>query len=344
MTLSFDNNQKDQMPFQATIHNGKIYGFFNFTERKLKSIPEEEEYFLVEVSPEGEKIKQASLAITIPFITHEFPRHNFFKGNFWYYNFRFLEIYRIPQEEAQWFSTVYKRRDGKKYWDDKGKGFDNFLEKYPKASRQSDLRCYNLSISGDFFHANTVMKRTAPVAIYDLVFSALVPVNSNSVRSFLLYDRIEMKTWKHQGTWNAQEEKWKVEQAKEPDEIFPSAFMEEFYVFVRGEDYYFVTRTGRLFLAKKPASGQKRQMRLLWQDEERPIVAILDDTDKGCTWLVAREKGPKSLDGWFLELKEEPEPLMFSLKNCPNLKTAEPLRTILQYDFIRRNQRWERRR
>ena len=57
-----------------------------------------------------------------------------------------------------------------------------------------------------------------------------------------------------------------------------SAFAEDFYVFERRDVYYFVTQSGKLYIAPSLKGQEKsRTMKPLWDDAKRPIVAVIEN-------------------------------------------------------------------
>ena len=70
-------------------------------------------------------------------------------------------------------------------------------------------------------------------------------------------------------------------------------FKEGFRVLGKGDDYFFLTDTGRLFVARKAAKGKQRSVVPVWADADRPIEAFITDADANRTFLFlgVRESG-----------------------------------------------------
>jgi hypothetical protein len=94
---------------------------------------------------------------------------------------------------------------------------------------------------------------------------------------------------------------------KEADkfEKFPSLFVEDFMSFLRKDDYYFVTQSGKLYHAPPPKEGEKsRTMKPLWTDAKRPIVAVIEDAGRDKVWLFAKDKNKDAKLDLCFEMKE----------------------------------------
>lgn len=74
------------------------------------------------------------------------------------------------------------------------------------------------------------------------------------------------------------------------------AFREPFQALSRGDDFYFLTASGKLYRAPKPVKGTHRKMVPVWDDPRSRIVAHLTDADKDRTFLFL-ERGPKGVGG-----------------------------------------------
>jgi len=88
-------------------------------------------------------------------------------------------------------------------------------------------------------------------------------------------------------------------------EKIPSLFAEDFYFFLRKNDYYFVTQSGKLYHALPRKEGDKaRIMKELWGDAKRPIVAVIEDADRDKVWLFAKDKNAGAKRDFYFEMKE----------------------------------------
>jgi hypothetical protein len=135
-----------------------------------------------------------------------------------------------------------------------------------------------------------------------------------------------LKVYRYKGAWNIRADEWKNGNWVE-EESLPVAFKESFHVLGKAEDYYFVTRSGKLFAARKPARGKTRTMQLLWDDPSRPIRTLITDADSGRSFLFCKAKaGEKPC---FFELDGKPKPLPYDPNSVISSKAQEPLRNLL---------------
>jgi hypothetical protein len=92
------------------------------------------------------------------------------------------------------------------------------------------------------------------------------------------------------------------------EEVLEVPFKEEFQAFVRGGDYFFVTKSGKLFQASQAEKDKRRSTRCVW--EEPPITAVLTDADADRVYLFCGEKA----EGDYFELAGKPTPKPFNLR------------------------------
>jgi hypothetical protein len=103
-----------------------------------------------------------------------------------------------------------------------------------------------------------------------------------------------------------------VDQVWAQEETIAVNFRESFQVLGKGEDYYFVTASGALYVAKQPAKGKQRSLMKVWSDAARPIEALLTDADSNRSFLFL---GPPKRGG---------KPAFFELADRPRLETYDP--------------------
>jgi hypothetical protein len=101
----------------------------------------------------------------------------------------------------------------------------------------------------------------------------------------------------HRGRWSAEAARWFPKQTEEF--TLELAFNEPFQALARGEDYYFLTASGRLYRAPKPATGKHRKLEVIRNDERSPVTAFVTDVDRDRTFLFC-DKGPKGKGGPFV--------------------------------------------
>src|SRR5262249_10623128 len=95
------------------------------------------------------------------------------------------------------------------------------------------------------------------------------------------------------------------------------AFREPFRVFAKGDDFYFVTTSGKVFRAAKPAKGDDRTLEAVWEDAKRPVVAAVTDVVAERTFLFCQPEGNK---GVFFDLAVKPEPRDYDASAIEKLK------------------------
>jgi hypothetical protein len=127
------------------------------------------------------------------------------------------------------------------------------------------------------------------------------------------------------GTWRTAG-KWTKEGTIDP------GFKEPFQVVGKGEDYYFITRSGKVYMAQRPARGKGRKMVALWADARR-VVAFLTDADTGRTFLFCRPAKPGERPVYW-ELGPRPRPLGYDPALAKPSKAPGPLRAVLHYARI----------
>jgi hypothetical protein len=126
------------------------------------------------------------------------------------------------------------------------------------------------------------------------------------------------------GRWHQKSGRWAVPHWPKRESI-EIAFKEPFQVLGKGEDFFFLTDAGRLFVAKKVAKGKERKMALVWSDPARPVRALITDADADRTFLFV---GPARPGG---------RPAFFELSDRPRLEEYGPtLEPALRGDELQR--------
>jgi hypothetical protein len=126
--------------------------------------------------------------------------------------------------------------------------------------------------------------------------------------------------------WDGKRLEWKGGRWEE-EEWLPAAIDEPFQVIGKGDDYFFVTRSGRLYSAPKPAKGKRRAIERIYDDPRR-IYAFVTDHAAGRTFLFCR-RSVKDGEPCFFELGGKPEPVAFDPSSVKQPKADEPLKTLL---------------
>lgn len=147
-----------------------------------------------------------------------------------------------------------------------------------------------------------------------------------------------MRVYEGRGTWEPKEGMWQWVWDERERERFPSLFYSPTHVFLLQDDYYFLTDPGVLSLAPKPEAGKQRATRVLWNDAQRPIKAVLVDVDRNQPWVFARWKDGQ--DEVFFELAREIK--LHRVERAPIIRPMGiegRLRVVLEYAQLLPNRR-----
>jgi hypothetical protein len=131
-----------------------------------------------------------------------------------------------------------------------------------------------------------------------------------------------------QGEWKAKEKEWGEGKwsGREPIAV---AFKEAFQVAARGDDYYFITTSGKVYRSPKPDKGKERKTEAVWEDAKRPVVAFLQDIDAGKSFVFCKQD--KDGKGVYFELAAKPEECPYDARGIKPAKADDPLPAVLGY-------------
>jgi hypothetical protein len=177
------------------------------------------------------------------------------------------------------------------------------------------------------------MNAILPLDVAVLTGLGTVPTSENTLRTFLLLkDKTEMEVWDTEVRFNAKTMTWENVADEKNLEKIKSAFSEDFYVFIRKDVYYFITESGKLYSAPPPRAGEKsREMRGLWTNPKRPIVAVIEDADNDRVWLFAKDKSPGAKLDFRFEMKEALLDRPFDPTKLQPSKVEGRAKTLLEY-------------
>jgi hypothetical protein len=204
-----------------------------------------------------------------------------------------------------------------------------FYRKYPK--RSLDMHKWYLwplyEAEQNFQYEKGFGIGWARTPVDEMWFDVL-PVGQDACRLFILWKR-QVTVWEGRGKWLADKVKWDVTWAEQ--EVIAADLNEQFTVFQQGADYFFVTDSGKAYIAKKREKGP-RQAEPIWIDASRPIIGMIADVDRGETFVFAKNKraviGAKDC---YFALADKPRVVEFSPFDLTPVKAPEPLRTVTQY-------------
>jgi hypothetical protein len=141
-----------------------------------------------------------------------------------------------------------------------------------------------------------------------------------------------LTVYRYEAKWDKAGQKWE-ERPWVKHESIEVGFREPFQALGRGQDYYFVTRSGKLYRAPQAARVRPRRLEAVWDDPKRPVTAFLTDADAGRTFLFVPAK-PAGGQPAFFELAPKPELVEYDPAAVPRPKVAEPRRTLLHHARI----------
>jgi hypothetical protein len=138
-----------------------------------------------------------------------------------------------------------------------------------------------------------------------------------------------LTVYAYKASWDAKKKEWRGGRWSR-EETVDVGFQEPFQVLVQGDDYYFVTRSGKLYAAMKPAKGKHRKMVPVGIDRDRRVVAFLTDADVNRHFFFCRpaKAGDKPV---FFELADRPKLTAYDPAAVKRPKLYEPLGSVLYY-------------
>jgi hypothetical protein len=304
------------MPPHGSVHKGMLYGFFadNWSSPTKDGIGSWNRPYL-----DGIPLKKSA--------KKDWKKYEFIHGSF-SYNFRHSighgclwfsdgpnQLYQIKFEEIQRFDFPNL---SKKDWLEPPRFFLQTLrDKYAKFYDEED--------------PSGAMLKSFPVN--GVIGYGSVPTSASSCKCYILYRKTKMfETWDSRFRWDDNNKNWEVTSHHENLESFNTAFLEDFYFFVRKNDYYFVTESGRLFYAPPREPGEKwRTMRVLWDDAKRPIIAVIEDADQDKVWLFAKNKNAGAKRDLYFEMKETILTESFDPAKLRQVNVEGRAKTLLEY-------------
>lgn len=117
---------------------------------------------------------------------------------------------------------------------------------------------------------------------------------------------------------------------EQPDEVFDSTFDEPFFVMEKGNDYFFLTQYGNLYVSHKPAKGN-RTTEKCWTEADQPISRMITDltTSKmyAFTLPLERKDGTFAKPVYF-EIAANLKPVEYDPKKINPSKAVAPMKVV----------------
>jgi hypothetical protein len=109
------------------------------------------------------------------------------------------------------------------------------------------------------------------------------------------------------------------------------------------DNYYFVTDSGKAYIARKPFAGERR-LEPLWTDKREPIHALIEDAERGKTYAFGREalnSQARNLQPrfFYFELSEKPELHYFDGKDLRIVDAPAAAQNVFMYARLLAEQR-----
>jgi hypothetical protein len=133
---------------------------------------------------------------------------------------------------------------------------------------------------------------------------------------------------RYKSAWDAKRQEWQQGRWEEEEKL-PVVFKEPFQALGKGEDYFFVTRSGQLFVARKPAKGKQRSVKCVWSDSDRRILGIISNADADRHFLFcAAKRGERPT---FFELSAKPAPVKYDPGLAPLPQKVDEYQLVRHY-------------
>jgi hypothetical protein len=108
----------------------------------------------------------------------------------------------------------------------------------------------------------------------------------------------------------------------------PTRIDEPFHAFADAGHFYFVTASGKLHCCNR--RGDKQRTKLLWEDAQRPMDAVVCDSATGKAWGFTSGAGKELPPMWF-QLAAELRPATYDRRPGMGVKKDDPLPGMLEY-------------
>jgi hypothetical protein len=141
---------------------------------------------------------------------------------------------------------------------------------------------------------------------------------------------LSLTVFSYSNEWDPKTLTWGLKGVTRVHESLTPGFCESFQWLARGNTYYFVTASGKLYATTTRSFWTgRRRVEPLWEDAGRPITHFLTDADADRTFLFTKPAKPGEL-GVFFELGDKPEPKPYDLSKIKASKADEPLKGAVE--------------
>jgi hypothetical protein len=216
--------------------------------------------------------------------------------------------------------------------DDDEEGYTGILADGPVVDVRGIARVRNVEAQVQFDYLPTGPETVRLLLLTDVPFER-APATSPEFGGRLIAakdtdPRWTLTTYDFKANWNAKAKTWQAGKwsAREGVEV---AFQEPFQVAAVGEDYYFVTASGKVYRSPRPDKGKDRKAEAVWDDAKRPVVALIQDADAGKSFVFC--KAGKDGKGVYFELAAKPELAPYDAAGIKPAKVDDPLPAVLGY-------------
>jgi hypothetical protein len=160
-----------------------------------------------------------------------------------------------------------------------------------------------------------------PPAYFDFL-----PIGRDTLLLAVVHKR-HTEVWRGTGSYSREKAEWQMKWTALEGDRMASRFLEPFILYGDANTWYFVTQSGRLYVAARPSSPKaERCQECVWPGRDQPIGALLTDTASRTTYAFTRGGGA----GYF-RLADKPSPAPYDSRGLPAVTVDGPLRGVLPY-------------
>jgi hypothetical protein len=310
----FQQDSHVGLPLHGTVHKNILYGFFGKAgDTSLDAIPVENppksRFLGYMIGLDGKKLESALKPGWKSYYLHG--------ADGFFYDFGAKRNYRHQiKYDSVWFLHGYGHVPRLKFkelnlFDTSNKDFYDQFAKKLGLSKDVSISFYQIRrpiILDKYFRSlRETEGNAAPLPPARNVLSiGSVATSDTSLKCYMLVKpKRYVEIWETLFRWDDKIQGWKTTADGKNLEKIPAPFAEDFHFFIRQSDYFFVTQSGKLYVAPSPKKDEKsRTISALWDDAKRPIVAVIEDADNDKVWLFAKDKNAGAKLDLYFEMKD----------------------------------------